>query len=325
MDQELKWKYMALAILANSGNLKRAQFCSELRKITSLDHLLFTLDRITDAAALRRGLNVFTHHSGFTLKALFTILPESHYLDHQEMLGDALLRHRAFDLDHLFRFLTQAGYTAGIHIIDQLAQDQMYQLLLIDFFLRYEYPEEYSQGIAEAITRYPLTIEQLSSLITTTDNMRAKLVFAKAAVQINDLDDGVVRDFFDQITDNALREVEFINAIHPSAGETFFTLLIQTEFEPAREACLRKLLGCAHSIETIESWQDRAENQGRADATRWLDHLLLIRYKNLTTPELLDLLVNLRDGKQVRRSMITDTLSCDIDRLREIAGITQPK
>lgn len=252
MDQEMKRKYLALAILANAGDLKRAQFCAELRKITSLDHLLFVLDRITDAQLLRRGLNVFTHHKDFTLRALFVILPENHYLDHQEILGDALLRHPDFQGGRFGAFLEQAGFGAGMHLIDQLAQDPTYQPFLIYFFQEYKYSDDYSKAIAEAIVCHPLAIEQLSDLITKTDHMETKLIFAKAAAATEHLDVDVLRGFFRTIEGDAQREVAFINAAHPSAGETFFVLLTETEFEPTREACVRKLKDSAHSLATIE-------------------------------------------------------------------------
>lgn len=244
---------MALVILANSGNLKRAQLCAELRKITFLDHLLFVLDRLTDTKALRRGMNALVHHRDFTLRALFVILPEHHYLDHQDILGYGLFRHKDFDEKYLCAFLELTEFGAGTDVIDRLAQDQRHQSLLIDVLQKYKYPDCYNKNIAVAIVRHPLTVEQLSDLITTTDHIGAKLVFAKAAVQLNDLGPDVVRGFFRQIEGYAQREVEFIDAVHLSAGETFFVLLTETEFEPTREACVRKLKCCTHSIAPMRS------------------------------------------------------------------------
>ncbi|HAL24293.1 TPA: hypothetical protein DDZ49_02645 [Candidatus Wolfebacteria bacterium] len=320
MDQQARQKYMALAVLVNGRNLNRAQFCATLRRISSIDDLLFVLDRITDATALRRGLNVFVHHKDFTLRALFVILPKTHYFDHGDLLGDALLRHKDFSQNNLCAFLEKASAEVVTHVLCHLAQDQRHQPLLINLFQSH-LCNGYGQEIAAAIVCHPIPVEQLHELITETVIMDTKLIFAVAAAQIEDLAVDVLRSFFRTIEGAELREVTFIDATHISAGETFLILLTETEFEGTRKACLQKLEQCPLSIATIEYWLRCAEQRGQSDAVNWFNLLLSRRYAHLSTPQLLDILIDLNNGDQ--RYMINSILAGRTDQLRAIANIEQ--
>lgn len=324
MDKQALRKLAALATLINLCKITKKRAKTELKKIKEAVEFIFIMGMITEPMMLRATIGVFLSRSNYAIDFMYMLFSDDTYADYQDMFSDALLRRAGLDTDWFVKFLSKAEVNTGLYMIGRRSQDPVYQSLLINAFLSQEVTA-YETELARGITHHPLTLDQLASFILETNDPDTKLIFANAAADLEDLDVDAVLEFFRHIRGDAQREVTFIDATHKSAGETFFILLTETEFEKTRIACSRKIKPHLFSLATIEYWMQMAEHQERPDAVRWFDTFIFEKYRSFSVPCLLDALGDLTERDQPKRDMIAKILSLHGKALFEIAGIVPPK